>query len=75
MNNITLGRESLRAENVMLRKQQNIYCNSAKRMYLKLIEVYHLSEIWKEQYRNLFPFLVYEREKIDTTPKIVRRKY
>ena len=67
LNNITLDRDVVRKNNVMLMKQRNNYCNSAKRLYAKLIDLHLSSGKSKEQHRKLLPFLVFEREKIDTT--------
>ena len=64
---VTIDRDSVRADNLLLVKQRNIYCNSAKRLYAKWTEMHHSSEICKEQHRKLLPFLAFKREKIDET--------
>ena len=50
----------------MLLAQRNIYCNSTKILYAKLTTLHHSSNIRKEKHRKLLPFLVFEREKVDS---------
>ncbi|XP_023748037.1 uncharacterized protein LOC111896263 [Lactuca sativa] len=64
--NVMCDRDSLSNDNKILLKQRNIYCNTAKRLYGKLIALHHSLDISKEQHMKLLPFLAYEREKIDS---------
>ena len=47
LNNITLDRELITTNNVIIMKQKNIHYNSAKRMYAKSTILHHSSEICK----------------------------
>lgn len=59
--NLMYDRDSLRIDNQMLVAQRNIYCNTAKRLYDKLIDLYHSTDIFIEQHRKLLPFITFKR--------------
>ncbi|XP_023737287.1 uncharacterized protein LOC111885248 [Lactuca sativa] len=65
--NIMINIDSFNGGNRISLKQRNIYCNSAKRLYCKITELHHSSDISKEQHKKLLPFLSFEREKGDAT--------
>ena len=64
--NLLTDRDSLRMDISVLIKQRNIYCNYAKRLYVKLTKFYHSADIWWTSLEIAsFPF-VWKR-KIDET--------
>ncbi|TLX69473.1 hypothetical protein E9993_22985, partial [Labilibacter sediminis] len=46
----------LRRENVILLKQRNIFCNTARRLHAYITRVYHSCSVSKEQHKRLLPF-------------------
>ncbi|TLX70169.1 hypothetical protein E9993_22550 [Labilibacter sediminis] len=43
-------------ERILMLKQRNIFCSTAKRLYAKITDIYHSSAVSKDQHRKLLPF-------------------
>lgn len=60
LSNANNDRDVVQIDNIFLDKQRDIYCNTTKRLYRKLIALYHLYDICKEQHIQLFPFITFK---------------
>lgn len=56
--NLLIDIDVIRMYNIMPVNQHNIYCNSARRLYVKMIELHHFTKTCSEQHHKLLHFLV-----------------